>query len=231
MIQCYNDFLSTLLSAGFSLASGNSDGIYAVIPWTWNEEPPYETPVQWFCDDPNLSPWYWRMRVLEERNDIAYAKLFFKKSGYITRDWYPYFLAARRAGDTFAETYESGLISHAAKRIYEVVEAKGVLPSHDIKQLAGFGKTEKSVFDRGITELQMGMFVTACGRQVRISKAGNEHGMDSNVFCTTESFWGNDVFSQAEEISQDEAFEKIRTRVLELNPQAEEKKIRKFVFG
>jgi len=231
MIQNYNDFLTTLLTAGFSLASGNADGIYAVMPWTWNEKPPYDTPVTWFCEDPDLSPWHWRMRVLEERNDIAYAKLFFKKSGYITQEWYPYFLAARRAGDTFQETYESGLISHAAKRIYEVVEAGGVLPSHEIKQQAGFGKAEKSAFDRGLTELQMGMFITACGRQTKVSKTGKEYGMDSNMFCTTESFWGNYVFDRAAGIDQDEAYEKIHKRVLELNPQADEKKIRKFVFG
>ena len=61
------------------------------------------------------------MRVLDERGDIAYAKLFFKKSGYIIKEWYPYFLAARRGGNTFDEAYKDGTISHLAKRIYDVV--------------------------------------------------------------------------------------------------------------
>ena len=31
--------------------------------------------------DPETDPWEWRIRVLDERDDIAYAKLFYKKSG------------------------------------------------------------------------------------------------------------------------------------------------------
>ena len=95
------------------------------------------------------------MRVLDERDDIAYGKFFFKKSGYITKQWIPYFLAARRDNTLFEEAYEEGLISNYAKRIYNVVAGHEVLPLHEIKQLAGFGKEEKSQFDRALTELQM----------------------------------------------------------------------------
>ena len=28
------------------MGGGNADGIYAVIPWGWNETPPYDTPVR-----------------------------------------------------------------------------------------------------------------------------------------------------------------------------------------
>ena len=61
------------------------------------------------------------MRVLEERDDIAYAKLFFKKSGFITREWYPYFLSARRSGFSFEDAYYGGTISNAAKRVYDAI--------------------------------------------------------------------------------------------------------------
>ena len=60
------------------------------------------------------------MRVLEERDDIVYAKLFFRTSGFITKEWYPYFYAVRRQGETFEEAYENGTISQMAKRIYEI---------------------------------------------------------------------------------------------------------------
>lgn len=95
-IQNYNDFVTALLSNGFSVGGGNSEGIYALISWSWDENPPYDTPVRWHTGDPETDPWEWRIRVLDERNDIAYAKLFFNKSGYITKEWYPYFLAVRR---------------------------------------------------------------------------------------------------------------------------------------
>ena len=228
MIKCYNDFIEALLKAGFSLSIGDS-GIYAVVPWGWYDEPPYDTPVSWGADDPNISPWEWRMRVLDERSDIAYGKFFFKKSGYITKEWYPYFLAARRGGQTFEDAYVSGTMSHFAKRIYDVVADNGTLPSQDIKQLAGFKKDEKAGFERGLTELQMRMFITMCGQQHRISQKGEEYGWSAAVFCTTENFFGNEVFDIAAGISKDEAFEVIRERVFELNPAAEERNIAKFI--
>ena len=164
------------------------------------------------------------MRVLYERNDIAYAKLFFKKSGFITKDWYPYFLAARRGGNTFEETYADGTVSHFAKRIYDVVTAHGQLPVEAIKSLAGFTKEDKSGFDRALTELQMKMFLTMCGQH-------QKSAWPSTVFCTTEAFFGDAVFRKADKINEDEAFEKIKAQILKLNPSAQEKKIRKFIFG
>ena len=224
MIRNYTDFVEALLSAGFSMGGGNSEGIYAIIPWGWNEQPPYDTPIAWHTENPETDPWEWRMRVLDERKDVAYSKLFFKKSGYITKEWYPYFLAARRAGTTFAEAYESGTISHFARRIYDAVSENGTLPLHGIKQMAGFSKEDKSGFDRAITELQMRMFITMCGRQ-------HTANWPSTVFCTTENFFGETVFEAATKIPKAEALRKIREQVLCLNPSAPDKKINKFILG
>ena len=231
MIRNYNDFTEALLTAGFSLGTSNADGIYAVVTWGWNETPPYDTPVRWHTGCPETDPWEWRTRVLYERDDIAYGKLFFKKSGFITKEWYPYFLAARRGGDTFQDAYVSGTISHAAKRIYDTIIDNGILPSHNIKRLAGFAKEEKSAFERGLVELQMKMFITVCGAQQKISKKSDAYGMPSSMFCTVEHFWGSDVFERVEKISVDEARDAIREQVLRLNPIAEEKKIAKFILG
>ncbi|MCL2376336.1 MAG: hypothetical protein FWC76_02955 [Defluviitaleaceae bacterium] len=232
MIHNYDDFVKALLTAGFSMGGGGSDeGIYAVVPWGWQEAPPYETPVRWHTGDPKTDPWEWRMRVLDERDDIAYGKFFFKKTGFITRAWYPYFLAARRGGTSFEEAYEDGTISHFAKRIYEAVVSYGTLPLHAIKELAGFSKEDKSGFDRALVELQMRMFLTMCGRQQKMSQKGEEYGWSSTVFCTTERFFGDDVFKEAVQITAEVAFEKISAQVLKLNPSAPEKKIAKFIRG
>ena len=227
MIRNYNDFVETLLNAGFSLGGGGDDGIYSVVTWGWQEEPPYDTPVRWHTDDPDTDPWEWRMRVLDERDDIAYAKLLFKKSGFITKKWYPYFLATRRSGRSFIEAYESGNISHFAKRIYEVVASAEVLPSQEIKRLAGFTKEEKSNFDRALVELQMMMFITVSGRQLKPTNSA----WSSVMFSTTERFFGEAVFIEAESINANTAEEKITEQILKLNPSAQEKKIRKFIYG
>jgi len=231
MVRNFNDFIEALLKSGFSMGGGSDDGIYAVIPWGWNDTAPHETPVRWHTGDPDTDPWEWRIRVLEERDDIAYAKLFFKKSGYITRDWYHYFLAARRSGHSFKEAYDDGNMSHFSKRIYDVVYEHGFIPSHTVKQLAGFTKEEKSAFDRALIELQMGMFLTMCGSQQKISQKGDEYSWASGVFCTTERFFGEEMIDKSAKINAEDACAAIKEQVLRLNPAAEDKKIMKFILG
>ena len=227
MIKNYNDFLKTLLNAGFSLGGGNDEGIYVIVSRGWNEEPQGGSPIHWHTGDPETDPWEWRMRVLNERNDIAYSKFFFKKSGYITREWYPYFLAARREGLTFDEADDRGMVSHFARRIYDVVVAGGCVPLHDIKARGGFAKEDKSAFDRALVELQMKMFLTMCGSQLKMPM----QGWASTEFCTIEKFFGEDILDESAKINKEDAFEKIHGQVLKLNPLAKDAKIRKFTAG
>lgn len=230
-IYNYTDFTKELLESGFSMGGGNSNGIFSLITWDYSQLPPYDTPVRWHTGDPETDPWEWRMRVLDERNDIAYAKLFFKKSGYITKAWYPCFLKIRRGNASFAEKYAEGTASHYAKRIYEVLVENEALPLHTLKQLAGFSSEDKAKFDRGLVELQTGMFITMCGRQQKRSKRGEEYGWSSTMFCTTERFFGEEMFEKADTISEQDAVDRITEQIYRLNPDAENKKILKFIRG
>jgi len=65
MIHNYSDFVNALPDAGFSMGGGNSEGIYSIADWGWNESPHYETPVRCYAGDPETDPWEWRMRVLD----------------------------------------------------------------------------------------------------------------------------------------------------------------------
>lgn len=225
----FGDFCRELLDCGFSMGGGSAKGTFALIPYDWTNQDALDTPVKWHCGDPEVDPWEWRMRVLEERNDIAYAKLFFKTSGYITRDWYPCFYAARRCGESFDEAYARGGISNMAKRIYEIV-SQGAVAFHEIKALGGFGKADKAQFDRAMVELQMGMFITITGRQQKKNSYGIEYGWNSTVFTTVEDFWAKRDFV-IPTLDPQASFDRIRERLLLLNPMAEEKTIRKFICG
>jgi len=231
LIKNYDDFVRKLCESGFSMGGGNSEGIYSIINWNWNESPPYETPVKWHTGDVDTDPWEWRIRVLDERDDIAYAKLFFKKSGFITKKWYPYFLAVRRQGKSFEEEYEEGTISQAAKVIYSVILENGTLPLHVLKKLSSFSKPDNSKFDRALIELQMKMYLTMCGIQQKISKKGEEYGWSSTVFCTTENFFGEEFFEKASKIDVQKGIEEITKQILKLNPNADSKKMLKFMKG
>ena len=231
LIRNYGDFVRELLNAGFSVGTGgNDEGIFGLLEFGWNEEP-LNSPVRWHTGNPETDPWAWRVRVLDERDDIAYSKVFFRKSGYITKEWYPCFLAARRGDCAFEDAYADGTISHAAKRIYDVITEHGSLPAHDIKRYAGFQRDEKGKFESALTELQMRMYITVCGEQQKLSQKGELYSWPSSVFCTTERFWGDDVFKAAAQLNEEEAASKITEQVLKLNPSANIRKIKKFIEG
>lgn len=227
MINNFSDFCTALHKCGFSMGGGNSKGIFAVIPFGWEEQQSIDSPIKWHTGDPETDPWEWRMRVLEERNDIAYSKLFFRTSGYITKEWYPYFYAVRRKGESFEEAYGSGTVSETAKRIYDIVSC-GEAALHEIKQLGGFSREDNAKFDRALTELQMRMFITMCGRAQKISKSGNGYGWNSTVFTTVENFWLARGCSLPD-LDAAQSYEKIREQILTLNPEADKKKTDKFI--
>ena len=231
MIRCYGDFVRELLQAGFSMGGGNSQGIYSVISWDWNQEPPYETPVRWHTGDPETDPWEWRMRVLEERDDIAYGKLFLGKSGFITKRWYPDFLAVRRQGESLEDAYAQGKISQHARRVYGAMEGREAMALHELKQAAAFSREDASKFDRALVELQSKMYLTLCGRQRKRSLSGAEYGWSSTVLCKAEAFFDPQVWEESLGIQPQAARERIAVQALRLNPQAQPKAVEKFIRG
>jgi hypothetical protein len=229
MIKNYDEFISALLRAGFSMGGGNDEGVFTVIPHGWNA--PEGGPLRWHSGDPEADPWEWRMRVLEERSDIAYGKLFFRKSGYITEEWYPCFLAARRRGSDFDGAYRDGLMSGFSKRIFEILQSDGPLPVHDIKKLGGFKKEDSGRFDGALVDLQMALYINMCGRRRKISKTGEEYGWHSAMFCTAEEFWGEEMFERAAVIPPNEGSLRIIEQIKRLNPKTTEAKALKFIGG
>ena len=229
MICNFEDFCVELSEYGFSMGGGNAKGIYSVIPYDWAEQENYDSPIKWHTGDPKTDPWEWRMRVLEERDDIAYAKVFFRTSGYITKEWYPLFYSVRRKGETLEDAYENGTISQTARQIYEIIADREVT-LHEIKQLGGFRREDTSRFERALVELQMRMFITMCGREQKVNRYGIAYGWNSTVFTTVEDFWVKRGMSLTES-DPESSYEKIRAQIMKLNPDAGQKKIEKFIRG
>ncbi|HCL01493.1 MAG TPA: hypothetical protein DHW61_03610 [Lachnoclostridium phytofermentans] len=223
-IDNYQDFCQALMICGFTVGGANPEGIFSLCSR-------FTDLICWHTENPETDPWEWRMRVLDEQADIAYGKVFFKKSGYITKEWIPYFLSVRRKGESLEEAYLEGTISNMAKRIYELIEEHKCLAFHDIKKLGNFSKEDNYRFEKALNELQMKMYITMCGRKQKTNRYGEGYGWNSTVFCTTEEYWGEELCQLADQIKVSEAEEKIREHILILNPNAEEKKIRKFIYG
>lgn len=229
----FSDFCAVLNACGFSLGGGNAKGIFAIVPYSWENQESVDTPIKWHTGDPETDPWEWRMRVLEERQDIAYAKLFFRTSGYCTKDWYPYFYAVRRQGESFAAAYEGGTLSRMAKRVYEAVAqdaSSGGIALPEIKHLAAVRREETAEFNRAVVELQMRMFLTMCGRAQKVNRGGEAYGWNSTVFTTVEDFWGQRGVSLPA-LDPNQAYEALVAQVRKLNPAATPKKIDSFIRG
>ena len=171
------------------------------------------------------------MRVLEEGRGVAYAKLFFRIGGYITKEWYPDFLAVRRGSMDFEDMYAEGTLSRNAKRVYEAARSLPRVLMPELKSMAAFGREENGAFEQALTELQMRMFLTICGQARRRNKYGEEYGWHCTEFCTVEQFWGEDFIRAAGELDPAEAEARITRRILELNPNAKKGTIRKFIRG
>ena len=223
-INGFQDFVDDLRIAGFTIGGENGEGVFTLSDY-------FSDKIHWHTEDDDTDPWEWRIRVLDEYRDIAYGKLFFKKSGYITKEWYPYFLAARRGKADLYEEYEEGNVTLMAKRIYDVLSEEKELPVHLLKQYGGFSREDKSGFDNALTELQMKFYISLCGRTRKKSRKGEEYGWSSTVFCLTDDLFGEEVFDAAAGISGEEAFRKIEKQIYKLNPQAPERKVKKYILG
>lgn len=223
-IHNFSDFLDDLYEAGMSMGGENEEGVFGLCRFFGDE-------IVWHTEEADTDPWEWRMRVLHEKTDIAYGKFFFRKSGYIIKEWYPYFYRIRRGDRQLQEEYEEGNVGRYAKRIYDLLLEHKELPLHLIKEYGGFGKEDKARFDSAATQLQMDMYITMCGNARKKSRRGEEYGWSSTVFCLTEDFFEPEVIRKAGEISLEEAYEKLEKQILKLNPLADLKKVRKFITG
>jgi hypothetical protein len=218
-IKEYDEFINVLEQVGFMPLSNNCIDFINLSALTEEKA--------WHTDLPT-DPWSWRVKAEKERK-AAYGKLFDKKPSFIAMEWYPLFIAARRKGRSFEEVYAEGTYSNYAKQIYQLFKNNKILAAHEIKALAGFNKETNSKYEAAITELQMGMFITINGTKHKLNQKGEAYGWPSTAYSTVENWAGEKLMEEAEEIDPMEAIDIIIDRVTKINPQADYKKIRKFL--
>lgn len=221
-INSFSSFCTVLREIGFSMGGSNDEGIFSLCSY-------FSDNLVSHTGNKETDPWEWRIRAITEYNDLAYSKLFFNKGGWITKEWYPYFMAIRREHKTFSEMYNDGLISTTAKIIYDLISDTPNLSLHEIKGMIGCYKSEKSEFEASITMLQMKMLITISGEKLKLSKVGKEYGWPVTTFCTIEDYFGKEIFDLSCGIDQQEAVERITEQILILNPNVDTKIIPKFI--
>jgi hypothetical protein len=218
-ILTYGEFVSIVEDLGFMTLSNNCIGFTNLSDLTEEE--------QWHTELPS-DPWPWRVAI-ERDHRAAYGKLFDKKPGFISLEWLPTFLAARRKGRSFSEIYAEGLLSGYAKQIYGLFKHHETLAVHEIKSMGGFTKELNAKYESAMCELQMGMFITTRGAKQKLSAKGEPYGWPSTAYSTIETWAGTQLIEDAQSMNPEDARDEILTRIEEVVPQAAQKGIRRFV--
>ena len=166
---------------------------------------------------------------LARRGVVAYGKLFSKKAGLVSRDWYPDLANYRRNGYDFDSRYEEGLASHREKRIMDVLLREGPTLSKDLKKLAGFGGDGLKGFDSVITSLQMQTYVTVHSFEYARDKHGKSYGWGIAKYAVTEDVLGADVTQGAYHRDPEESKARIIDHLGQLFPEAFDSDLAKFI--
>lgn len=123
-------------------------------------------PVASEHDDPGHITWSWKDQMLDQRQ-WYYAKLLRGKATFVSLATLPnfYALSPREAElDDYREAYRAGTLSNEAVRIADALLNHGALDSIQLRRRAGLSNAQsKYRFDRGLTELQKGLWILPIG--------------------------------------------------------------------
>ncbi|SFR69336.1 AlkZ-related protein [Anaeromicropila populeti] len=182
----------------------------------------------WWGENPLEDPWEWRGRIAEQ-GEIAYGKLFSKKAGFVSKEWYPVFCNYRRDGYDFDTRYEEGLAGRKSQLLMEVLEQHNEILSSELKNSAGFGKAGEKGFDTGLTTLQMQTYVTVKRFQKKRNKQNEEYGWAVAVYCLPEMVFGTDYVRSCYSENPLLSKEKIISKISRHFPNSTSEEIEKFM--
>ncbi len=169
----------------------------------------------WFAEGVD-GPWEWRME-LARRGVVAYGKLFARKAGLVSREWYPDLANYRRDGYDFDTRYEDVLLQ------------EGPTLSKDLKLLAGFGGDGLKGFDTVMTRLQMQTYITIHSFEYACDKYGRPYGWCIARYDVTEDVLGAEVIQGAYSRSPEESRERIVRHLGMLCPEAPASDLEKLI--
>jgi len=217
------------------------------LPFFQNEIPGFSvgeyTPRNLWFSDHGDGPWEWKGPVIRNGN-CAYGKLFNKKAGFVSMDWFPDLLNYRRS--LYKLGSNSGDKPEQGRLIYETIKKHESLLSHDIKLLLGYNKPRKKLFDpigetiiqtekakQGfdsiMTRLQMGTWIVVADFEYKYNKQLERYGWGIARYTTPEELYSGDKPLTCEGRSPEESKNKIVDHLSRLLPEATRSQIFKLI--
>jgi len=162
------------------------------------------TPDEYWFKEDTVGPWEWRA-VLAAGHEVAYARLFNGKYGFVSMEMYPHLANYRRDGYDFDARVDDGLVRDSDRRLYALIEG-GLHLSGDLRKVFGKG------FESAVTSLQMGTYVTCAGFERRLNKRGEPYGWEIASYDISENIFG-DRCTSAYDIDPEDSFAIIRKKL------------------
>ncbi len=172
------------------------------------------TSGSWWSGNPASDPWEWR-QILARREEFAYGKVFEKKAGFISKEWFPAFANYRRNGYDFDALYDDELASRRSKKLMdEFMDGRSWL-SFEAKARAGFGKGGEKNFEGTLSDLQMQTYLIMHDFRQKLNRKGEAYGWYIAALEMPEAKWGYEFVTSSYSEKPAESFARITGRVQE----------------
>lgn len=131
--------------------------------------------------------WDWKGDIIRD-SGCAYGKFFFKKAGFISKEWWPDFCNYRRSTHPYPE---EGSIEEA---ILETLKVNGSMITRDLRKACGFTEAKmRGKFDTFVSRLQMGGYIVTEDFVYPHDKHGKQYGWGWALLSTPEDLFGKEV--------------------------------------
>src|SRR5947208_2148965 len=127
-------------------------------------------------------PWLWRDRFAGE-GVAAYGRFLANKPLLISREIFPLVRCLLTPSETVADRYAAGILARPAARIHECILENEGIDVRTLRILTGMQHTsDKSAFDRSLTDLQSTADIVISGISERLNEHGNKSGWNSTCY-------------------------------------------------
>ena len=151
----------------------------------------------------DTDPWLWRDRFAAQ-GIAAYGRFLGDKPLLISREMFPLITCLIAPAETVEERYTIGLLANPTLRIYDCIRENDDIDVKTLRMLIGMQHpSEKSTFDRSLTNLQSTADIVISGISERLNPQGNKSGWNSTCYLLTDRWIerhgiGNALFSPDE---------------------------------
>lgn len=182
--------------------------------------------ANWWTGDVSRDPWEWRA-VIAAEGDIAYGKFFGGRTGFISKEWLPYFVNYRRDGYDFDALWDDEKASLKAKKVMDVFNGSDEVMSNELKVRAGFGKDGEKGFEGVVTKLQMQTYLCVRDFRQRRNRKGEQYGWAIAVYSTPEYIFGRELVTSGYSESPERSAERIEEHICRMFPGTSKESARK----